>query len=391
MDAMHGELLSYRPKPLPDELFSSWLIRVAHAQGLKLQTFCHMMWPEAMIWNRDCDRCANPELLSSLADMTGVAITQANATLLTSYEGILFRKAVKNGHTKWILPLGVFHRFRRRNGLQYCPQCLADATPYFRRVWRLSLFTLCERHQCLLRDECPHCKRPVHPHRGEMGDRKRTAPLGNEFCWMCGGDLRDVATGKSIPQPLLSLQTYHSSLLKRDLGVSSSDSCLYFDCLAHILQLVTSRRSRMARFRELMSQASGIEITSIEPKGSCPQHFDAFSTNERAQILHAVAWMFEDWPGRFRALIILGKLRCSDLSGEHIRLPEWFSSAIRRPMRYKTNLLPGHRPFRGNPQSVEYEDGFEPSEFLRLKLGSGSRGENADTCRLSARGVSLGK
>jgi len=124
----------------------------------------------------------------------------------------------------------------------------------------------------------------------------------------------------------------------------------------------------MARFRELLSQGSGVEITSIEPKASCPLHFDAFSTYERAQILQAVAWLFEDWPGRFRALIILGKLRSSDLSGEHKQLPEWFSSAIRRPMRYKANLLPGHRPFRGNPESSEFEDGFGPSEFLRSKL-----------------------
>jgi hypothetical protein len=165
---------------------------------------------------------------------------------------------------------------------------------------------------------------------------------------------------------------------------------LYFDCLAHILQLVTSKRPRMARFRELMSQGSGIEITSIKSKGSCPQHFDAFSTYERAQILHAVAWLFEDWPGRFRALIILGKLRCSDLSGEHIKLPEWFSSAIRRPMRYKVSLLPGHRSFRGNPKSLEYEDGFGPREFVRLKLGSARQNGHADTCRLSV-GVPLGK
>jgi hypothetical protein len=180
-------LLGCRPKPLLDELFSSWLIRVAHAQNLKLQTFCHMVWPNVALWNRDCDRRANSNVVTDLADMTGISKDEAFATLLTCYEGILFDRAIRTGHTKWILPLGVFHRLRRRKGLQYCPQCLQSQTPYFKKTWRLSLYTVCEEHQCYLHDACPHCARPIHPHRGEMGDRKRVEPRGIfrlQYVWL---------------------------------------------------------------------------------------------------------------------------------------------------------------------------------------------------------------
>ncbi len=60
---LSGSLLPVHLKPLPDELLSSWLVRIAHGHGMKLQTFCAVIFGrEKSIWNRDIDKLA-PEWL----------------------------------------------------------------------------------------------------------------------------------------------------------------------------------------------------------------------------------------------------------------------------------------------------------------------------------------
>ena len=58
-------------KPLPDELLSSWLVRLAHGHGLKVQTFCNLIFGNSQqVWNRDIDRLAPTWLLDQLSYRT---------------------------------------------------------------------------------------------------------------------------------------------------------------------------------------------------------------------------------------------------------------------------------------------------------------------------------
>lgn len=68
------------------------------------------------------------------------------------------------GTHHWVNAIGIYHRSRRRHGLCFCPVCL-DERPFFRRQWRLAFWTVCPRHQVLLRDACPSCGGTVEPHR----------------------------------------------------------------------------------------------------------------------------------------------------------------------------------------------------------------------------------
>lgn len=135
---LSGELWPAHPKPLPDELLSSWIVRIASANGLKLQTFCDRVFgKEHQLWNRDIDRHAPPWLLASLARHTGTPIKHVRDATLEVYRGRLYRRKHDAGQLRWILPAGVYHRTRRHFGVQFCPQCLAeDHEPYFRTRWR---------------------------------------------------------------------------------------------------------------------------------------------------------------------------------------------------------------------------------------------------------------
>ncbi|MDQ3818853.1 MAG: TniQ family protein, partial [Acidobacteriota bacterium] len=136
------------------------------AHGLKLHTFCTLLWDKRPIWNRDIDKCADDGILTVLEQRTGTPFERVRASTLAAYEGALYERHNAFGNTFWIMPLGIYHRIRRMHGVQYCPSCLEeDKTPYFRRAWRLAFVTVCAKHRRLLLDACPRCDGPVNFHR----------------------------------------------------------------------------------------------------------------------------------------------------------------------------------------------------------------------------------
>ncbi|WP_375540032.1 TniQ family protein [Rugamonas brunnea] len=161
------------PQPKDDEIFSSWLCRIAQANGLKLHTLEVQVWGrKKQIWTRDIDRSIDDATLARVAELSGTPLDRARETCLQSLEGKLFERLVVKSNSDWVLPSGVYHRKRRRHAMQFCPLCLAqDASPYYRRSWRLALSTFCTVHDIMLHECCPSCEEPVAFHRQELGDR----------------------------------------------------------------------------------------------------------------------------------------------------------------------------------------------------------------------------
>lgn len=83
-----------------------------------------------------------------------------------------------------VLPIGIYHRIRRRFGQQYCPLCLKRVPPYLRRSWRFQFAIACLNHQVRLCDACPHCDAPFIPHRHQS--------LLSTTCFRCGKSLTDI-------------------------------------------------------------------------------------------------------------------------------------------------------------------------------------------------------
>ena len=153
-----GLLWPIRYKPKPDELLSSWLVRLAVGHGMKVQTFCHRIFGnQRQVWNRDIDRLAPDWLIEELSIRTGTPIATANATTLRTYDGFLYQGFRSSGTLPWVQTLGMYHRKRQGYGQQFCAACLAsDATPYFRRAWRVSFNTVCPIHKLAFPQTCRH-------------------------------------------------------------------------------------------------------------------------------------------------------------------------------------------------------------------------------------------
>jgi hypothetical protein len=262
--------------------------------------------------------------MTSIAKMTATPLPIARQTLLSSFEGHLFRRFIPNGHTHWIMPLGLYHRTRRRPGLQFCPECLKDQGVYLRRSWRLSLVTLCERHGCSLRDRCPNCQSPIHFHRTEMGDGKLTSVIPVNTCPLCRSRL--IETGNDSPMDPRALATQAALLTRLRSNTSSLE---YFEVWSHLLGLLASPRPRFVQFRAHVATAAEYPPPNKrDPGDRITSLFDAMEIDSRRRLLGMADWLWQDWPARLVTCARATGIRASDLTRDFAVAPEWYHRAV---------------------------------------------------------------
>jgi hypothetical protein len=167
------------------------MVRLAFSNVFPLHTFySSLLEYKAPIWSRDTDRHPPSALLEILTTNTHQSERALQTMTLSYYEGLLFETLPMHGDTAWLLPAGIYHRTRRRAGMQFCPLCLqSDSEPYYRRAWRLAFCTVCKEHHCLMLQHCPYCESTVAFHRHGMGRIKSARPDALRLCHYCGFDL----------------------------------------------------------------------------------------------------------------------------------------------------------------------------------------------------------
>lgn len=167
-EGLSGTIWPIHTKPLPDELLTSWMIRLAWAYGIRPVWFWNLVWPrpELPVYGR-LNHNPPPDLLRLLADKTATSLERVQRTTLktfTAIRGVPFFSSA----------------------LYFCPECLQeDAEPYFRRCWQLPCFSFCGRHSLQLCGRCSNCREELRP--------EWLHPAGTHSmtqCHHCGADVR---------------------------------------------------------------------------------------------------------------------------------------------------------------------------------------------------------
>lgn len=163
--------------PQRDELLSSWLHRLAYANGVPGRDFARVLGLTSEMWSARLDLKRSITLTDQLRQYADITSEQLAAmTMPDRLPKQLF------------LPLRKLHRRSGSTWLQFCPRCLAtDTHPYFRREWRLATRITCEIHNSRLRDRCTACNQPVAAF-------NQSALVPHHFCTSCGYDLRRAST-----------------------------------------------------------------------------------------------------------------------------------------------------------------------------------------------------
>ncbi|WP_083916905.1 TniQ family protein [Thioalkalivibrio sp. ALJ24] len=378
VQGLSGNLWPAHPKPLPDELVSSWIVRLARANHLPLHTFCHLEWPGKAIWNRDIDKSADVDLLAGLATRTATPFHRVSETTLKDHIGRIHERFNALGNTPWVMPVGVYHRVRMNRGLGYCPSCLReDDIPYFRRQWRLAFHVTCPEHGAHLRDECPVCRSPVLFHRVRSVD----APLS--VCGGCGFDLRQAESaawlgGEMIIRRARDLQVRLADAQREGwieiTGLGVIPSIAFFAGMRALLVHVGIAR-RLGRFRGALRDELGLR-TQVDTSQAPIKRFERLNARQRIEAMACVQWMLEGWPERLWDIARQSGVRASDLLRDFERPPFWYEQAVREGLGVAATSAK-HAERRGAQEwlaRAESETDYPDEVFGRARACSVSTG-----------------
>lgn len=148
--------------------------------------------------------------------------------------------------------LRLFHRRAYATKLRYrfCPRCLDGPEGHWRRYWSDPLITVCETHQVLLIDSCPHCGQeqfsgpswsgvPIPPWQCTRRRRPRVGQSHRTVRAFCAGALTDADTvqasaEEATAQRLLQNLAAHPDTLFPVAGVQAV-GVVAFDALIELV------------------------------------------------------------------------------------------------------------------------------------------------------------
>ena len=281
----------YQPRPLPDELTTSFIMRLALGLDLKPIRFLNAVWGSGRdLLNQDLDNHLPDHVAARLAAGVRLDVSVIQDTSLSSFPGKLLARHNPKGRNPWILPTTVYNHARQRAGLQYCPSCLAeDPSPYFRRRWRLAFVTSCVTHGVLLRDRCPTCAEPVHQHDA----------MSALHCSSCGGELC-VPTERVATHGHLSWQArLEAGLVQGWLMLDGEPlrAHVVFSIVRQVAAILVNGRFAPALRTETARAWGGDPAPFAKPTSRQPLEY--LDVGERHRLFDMVSRLMVGWPHRF--------------------------------------------------------------------------------------------
>lgn len=281
----------FRPRPLPDELLSSYLCRLAVGMDMKPVTFLNTVFGSAKnLLAQDLDNYAPPQIVDRIVMGTLRSKDEINACTLGAYTGTLLTVHNARGRNPWLLPTTIKNNVRLRTGLQYCPACLpSDAKPYFRRRWRLAFVTSCTLHGQLLRDRCPQCQAPVHQH----------AAASATHCFKCGCSLCERGATVTRHDHVAWQKSMEAGLERGWVSFEGEHhrSHVGFAIVRQVAALLVNGRYAPALRRVTARDWGG--DPSPYPKPTARQPFEYLDVADRHRLFDMVERLMRGWPHRF--------------------------------------------------------------------------------------------
>jgi hypothetical protein len=317
-----GQLFPVHPKPFKDEVLTSWLIRLAKSNGMKVQTFNRIVFDsKKQLWNRDMDRASYQWLLDKLSEKTSIKKENLYQLTLESYQQQLYNYFSHSGILKWVLPLNIYHRKRMGFGQQFCPKCLEeDQTPYFRKHWRVAFNTFCTTHRIMHNDKCPQCNYPVMFHRVELGKPNAFNGTPMCICTTCGFDLRN---SKQQPISTIDRKSFNmlfSLLESLQMGNHLTLDLDHLNVLRQFCKLINSRVTGDKVCRYLIKQLDLDKDSVI----SSQIEFERSDLKHRHQTIQLATWILSCWQKIIQSMWEQKVVRYNYLTKDFYEAPEFY-------------------------------------------------------------------
>lgn len=210
-------------------------------------------------------------------------------------------------------------------GLQFCPACLAeDATPYFRKCWRVALNTVCSRHKTMLLDRCPSCGAAIAAHRLDFNQPNVMDEASVSFCHRCGFDLCTALAAEPISYDSLASVIMAGATENVAARPNEQWSIGRYAVLHQLCRLMTARYQHVALRTFVLQQIGAHDISLSQGHIS----FEMRPLAERHHLLQLTAWLLVDLEPRLRAAWQSGAVRYSVLAKDFLDRPNWYGKIV---------------------------------------------------------------
>lgn len=246
---------------------------------------------------------------------------------LESYAGVIYEKSTLRSKRR----SGVLNAGETRHHLffqQYCPACLREGTPYYKKAWRLSCMTVCPIHKCKLCDRCSECGYPVLVMANDA--KSKHQPYSGNFtdCHQCGVDL-SCATSKPADSRVISETMRYLLVLNSGFTLLHCHgrwtySFVFFSLVRLLMKLVYDR----------ICISSGLKVSSHD--------IDSIDCEGRYVAAKVICGAFDKWPDSFIDLCNSWSIRYYELETIQKTLG-YIPFIIERdvkPLLYTPNLPP---------------------------------------------------
>lgn len=325
----YEKVLPYYTRPLPDELFSSWLIRCAISHNSNPQSFSKEVFKTNNIWNRDIDKSVPLDYLRYFSEINQTSYEDGLKSTFFKYENILFENVVIKSFCRFILPQGIYHRTRLRLSLQFCPICLSKSSAYYRTIWRLAIFVCCPICNVNLHDKCPKCFSPIIPHRNFTKSSYTRLFKTPTQCYVCDFNLlnspltfpdKEVYELTKVFQKKITRAGFNQSTVNNDL--------LYFDGIRSIIHWLGHNKEKLIQIRGSIFQRS--KYWSPKPPIETRGFIEFMDHTMRYQMIFNLAYVLNDWPYSILKISEKYKVNYHEFNSyDHKGVPFWVSHILK--------------------------------------------------------------
>lgn len=335
----------------PDELLSSWLIRIALKHACSPLSLTGEIWPDFRSWTIDLDRNLPDKHLNTLSVFSGVPSKSISNVLLKNYAScITMNNSLPRGHWPWILSIGSRNR-KHSSGIQVCPECLNTSDPYYKTQWRFAWHTICEVHKIPLIQRCPHCNTLINPVNLEYCDQVLS------ICYHCKRSLSSSKINHNIHPSMLNLaldfqQKADNVLLRKKVNYKSYKLSIqewfqFYRFLINITRKLSIKQKINTSPNKAFNSTSTLTGLAIEML-SIQERLRLFSNTQKLLLM-----TFSDL-----MLILNQSVSPSVLHDPKISMPNFLKQHLQHPQvstrqTYSSNTTPTSIPPPKSPKQVK--------------------------------------
>lgn len=312
-----------------DELLSTWLGRNAFAMDVSpLTLFLDLRIDDRHSQLSYIDYLISPPLAHHLHARSGTSMQSLSNATVSRFSSLVFHELRMRRRGPWLVPARLTASYNGR-GYCVCRACLSDdEMPYYRVSWMLALTTICDRHKCILHDQCAECGASIFPW-GESFARSCKARCF--CCYRCGADFRQQPTSTVEPisdgswastQRLLTvLNEYPGGILSSSGLTPDQRSIEFFDILYELIYLFFAR-SKHGRLIRMAEKDVGSTVFELNMQG---RQFELLSPAHRFEILRLCMTMIDPWPNRLVNVFSAAEKISPFFKSDYLHRPEWLT------------------------------------------------------------------